>query len=236
MNRRVGEWANRGYIEASKSPIRRFALSPVRSKKGPLITVGLTGGYGTGKGTVAGMFARRGALVIDADKIAHEAIGPRRAAWREVVRAFGRAVLAPDGSIDRRALAGIVFADARLLARLNAIVHPRVAREIRRRLLRAAREGRRGVAVVNVPLLFETGMEKGFDTTVAVTCPRGEQVRRCRERDGLSRKEVERRIRMQWAMGEKIRRARHVIDNGGTRANTEKQVRELWAPLTGGDA
>ena len=207
-----------------------------RDQRPPLLTVALTGGYCTGKGTVARILGRLGAFVIDADGIAHEAIAPRRPAWREVVREFGRGVCAADGSIDRRRLAGVVFRDTRLLKRLNAIVHPRVGREIGRRLTRARREGRHRVAVVEVPLLFESGMDRRFDTTVVVTCPRGEQIRRCAARDGLSRKEVVRRIRAQWPMGEKLRRARHVIDNGGTRAYTERQVRRLWNSLTGGNA
>lgn len=201
-----------------------------------VITIGLTGGYGSGKGTVARVFAGLGALVIDADELAHEAIAPRRPAWRELVRRFGRGILAPDGSIDRGRLAGIVFRDRDLVADLNAIVHPRVRREMRRRIRAARRGGGRGVVVANVPLLFEAGMENDFDTTVVVACPREEQIRRCRRRDGLARKEVERRIGMQWGMGEKIRRARHVIDNGGTRAYTERQVRRLWREVTGGNA
>lgn len=225
-------------------PFRPLAPSPVRAaweacdgpgNRGvPLITIGLTGGYGTGKGTVAAMFGRLGALVLDADELAHEAILPRRPAWREAVRAFGPAILAADGTVDRRALAAIVFRDRGALARLNSIVHPRVRREIRRRLRLAVRGGRHAAAVVNVPLLFEAGWGGDFDATITVTCPRGEQVRRCRERDGLSRKEVERRIRMQWPTGEKIRRSRHRIDNGGARDHTRRQVMKLWRTLTGG--
>jgi len=211
----------------------------VKGAKGgraPLVTIGLTGGYGTGKGTVAGILGRLGALVIDADEIAHEAIAPRRPAWREIVRLFGGGICAPDGSIDRRRLAAVVFRDGRLLRRLNAIVHPRVGREIRRRLARARREGVRRVAVANVPLLFESGMDRWFDTTVVVVCPRAEQVRRCAARDRLSGREVVRRIRSQWPIREKLRRARHIVDNGGTRAYTERQVRRLWDSLTGGNA
>ena len=85
-------------------------------------------------------------------------------------------------------------------------------------------------------LLFESGMERWFDATVAVACPRAEQVRRCAARDRLSRREVVRRIRTQWPMREKLWRARHIVDNGGTRAYTERQVRMLWDSLTGGNA
>ncbi len=199
-----------------------------------MIKIGLTGGMGTGKAAVAKMCARRGALVIDADELAHEAVRPCRRAWRSVVKAFGRGVLRADGSIDRRELAAIVFGDRRKLDRLNAIVHPSVMWEMRRRLARAAREGKHDVAVANVPLLYEAGMEGEFDKTIVVTCPREKQIERCRERDGLSRREVERRIRTQLPITDKIKRSDYVIDNGGTLENTERQVKETWKMLTGG--
>jgi len=201
-----------------------------------LIRIGLTGGMGTGKATVAKMFARRGALVVDADELAREAVRPGRRAWKRIVEVFGRSVLRDDRSIDRRALAGIVFGDPRKVARLNAIVHPPVIREMRLQLARAAREGKYAVAVANVPLLFEAGMGGEFDRTVVVMCPREEQVARCGERDGLSRREIERRVRMQMPIAEKIRRSDYVINNGGTLKNTERQVRDMWRILTGGSA
>jgi dephospho-CoA kinase len=199
-----------------------------------VLKIGWTGGLGTVKATVAKMFARRGALVVDADELAREAVRPGRPAWKRIVKAFGRSVLKDDRSVNRRALAGIVFGDPRKVARLNAMVHPPVMREMRRRLASTAREGKRDVAVANVPLLFEAGMEDEFDRTVVVTCPRKEQVSRCRERDGLSRREIERRLRMQMPIAEKIRRSDYVIDNGGTLKDTAKQVKNIWEILTGG--
>lgn len=201
-----------------------------------MITIGLTGGMGTGKATVARMCARRGAFVIDADELAREAVRPGRRAWRSVVKSFGRGVLKDDGSIDRLKLAAIVFCDRRKLDRLNAIVHPSVRWEMRRRLARAGREGKHDVAVANVPLLFEAGLEEEFDKTIVVTCPRKKQIERCRERDGLSRREIERRIGMQLPITNKIRRSDYVIDNGGTLENTKRQVKETWRMLTGGRA
>jgi dephospho-CoA kinase len=190
---------------------------------------------GTGKATVAKMCARRGAFIIDADELARDAVRPGRRAWRSVVKAFGRGVLKADGSIDRRKLSAIVFGDRRKLDRLNAIVHPSVAWEMRRRFARAARGGKR-VAVANVPLLFEAGLEREFDKTIVVTCPRREQIERCSERDGLSRREIERRIRMQLPIADKIRRSDYLIDNGGTLKDTKRQVGEMWKILTGGRA
>ncbi|MEJ2744135.1 MAG: dephospho-CoA kinase [bacterium] len=199
-----------------------------------MIRIGLTGGMGMGKATVARMCARRGAFVVDADDLARSAVRPGRRAWRSVVKAFGKGVLKADGSIDRSALAEIVFGDRRKLDRLNAIVHPSVVWEMRRRFARAAREGKHAVAVANVPLLFEAGLEGEFDKTIVVTCPRKEQIKRCSERDGLSRREIERRIKMQLPIADKIRRSDCVIDNGGTLKNTERQVKETWKILTGG--
>ncbi len=201
-----------------------------------MLRIGITGGMGTGKETVAGMFADRGALVIDADRIARDAVRPRRAAWRGIVRAFGRKILLPDGRIDRRALGDIVFRDRRKRRLLNAIVHPPVVREMRRRMARAARSGRHPVLVANVPLLFEAGLEGDFDRIVVVSCPRMEQVRRCRARDGLSRAEVERRMRAQLPLAEKRRRADYVVDNGGTLENTERQVQKVWEEVASGRA
>ncbi len=201
-----------------------------------MLRIGLTGGMGTGKATVAKMCARRGALVVDADELAREAVRPGRRAWRLIVKAFGKGILKTDRSIDRRALAAVVFSDPRKLKRLNAIVHPPVKREMRARLARAAREGKYALAVANVPLLFEAGLEGGFDKTIVVACPREEQVARCVERDGLSRREISRRIRMQMPLAEKIRRSDYLIDNGGTLDNTERQVGNVWKILTGGRA
>ncbi|MCX6356442.1 MAG: dephospho-CoA kinase [Candidatus Aureabacteria bacterium] len=199
-----------------------------------MLKIGLTGGIATGKAAVADCCARLGALVIDADDLAHEALAPGGEAWRKAVDAFGRGILTPEGAIDRRALARLVFADTGKREQLNMIVHPPVIAGITRRLSFAEAEGKHPAAVVNVPLLFEAGMAEMFDAVVVVTCPREEQVRRCAARDGLSVEEVEARIGAQMPLDEKERRADYVIDNGGTREETETQVEGLWKTLTGG--
>jgi len=230
--RREGESARRRLCGFAHSPVLRLAGS---LKEGNLLKVAITGGMGTGKATVADICGRLGALVIDADEIAHEVIAPGTEGWKRVVEFFGRELLRSDGTVDRKALAHRVFGDPAGLAQLVSIVHPRVIAEVDRRLAVSGREGNYTVAVVNVPLLYEAGMEKRFDRVVVVTCPPEEQVRRCQRRNGLSREEVERRMKAQMPLEEKVARADCVIDNGGTREETEEQVRDVWKQLTGGN-
>ncbi|HEY7533897.1 MAG TPA: dephospho-CoA kinase, partial [Nitrospiraceae bacterium] len=128
-----------------------------------MILVGLTGGIATGKSTVAKMFKQFGAVVIDADDLAREVVEPGKPAWRAIVKLFGTTVLAPNRTLDRHALGTIVFHNRGKLRQLERIIHPRVAR-LQRRLTRAAAENNsKAVVIYDVPLLFETGIEKRFD-------------------------------------------------------------------------
>ena len=196
-----------------------------------MIKLGLTGGMGTGKATVAMFFASLGALVVDADEIAREVVRPGCRAWKNLVEVFGKEILKADGSINRVALAGVVFREPEKLKRLNAIMHPPVIDEMRRRFRSAEEGGRYAVVVADVPLLFEAGLEAEFDKTVVVTCPREEQIRRCCARDGLSRDDVESRLRAQMPLEEKVSRSDYVISNRGLLEDTEKQVKNLWVKL-----
>jgi dephospho-CoA kinase len=196
-----------------------------------MLKVGLTGGMGSGKATVAGIFARHGAYVVDADAIAHELIRPGRDAYKEIVKEFGEDILLPGGDIHRRTLAKAVFGDHKKLKRLNAIIHPRVIGEIRRLFEYAARNKECKVAVANVPLLFEAGMEREFNRLVVVTCSREEQVRRTCTRDGLTPVEVENRLDVQMPLVEKEKRADYVIYNDGSLKETEKQAARVWEKL-----
>lgn len=177
-----------------------------------MILVGLTGGVATGKSTVARMFARCGAVVIDADHLAREAVKPGKPAWREIVRTFGRGILNPDRTINRRALGAIVFHDKKKLRRLERIIHPRVAREQTRLTKRAARQDPDAVVIYDVPLLFEAGIDKRMDKTIVVTADRETQIARLKKRNGLTRAEALRRIKSQWPLSRKIRRADIVIE------------------------
>lgn len=196
-----------------------------------MILVGLTGGVATGKSTVAGMFARCGAVVIDADQLARDAVKPGKPAWREIVRTFGRGVLHPDRTIDRHALGAIVFHDKKKLRRLERIIHPRVAREQTRLTTRAARQDPDAVVIYDVPLLFEAGVDTRVDKTVVVTADRETQIARLQKRNGLTRAEALRRIRSQWPLRSKLRRADYVLDGTIPRRRLAKDVSRIFAEL-----
>lgn len=194
-------------------------------------TIGLTGGMGTGKGTVAAIFMRLGAYVLDADEISREVVYPGSNAWKELKDAFGESILLPDDTVNRRALAEQVFRDEEKRYLLNRIVHPPVREEIMNRIQEADRSGNHPVAVANVPLLFEAGMQDLFDAIIVVTCTAEQQVARCMKRDALSEEEVRRRIACQLPLEEKARRADYVIANDGTLDGTEQQVLRIWEEL-----
>ena len=177
-----------------------------------MILVGLTGGVATGKSTVAAMFGRCGAVVIDADQLARQVVEPGKPAWRDIVRTFGPRILLPDRTLDRQALANIVFKSPRRLRRLECIVHPRVAR-LQSRLTRTIAERRPDAVVIyEVPLLFEAGVDKRVDEIIVVTADRRTQIERLARRTGLSRAEILRRIRSQMPLAQKRRRADVVLD------------------------
>src|SRR5689334_10951163 len=140
-----------------------------------MILVGLTGGIATGKTTVAQMFKRCGAVVIDADQLARHVVRPGKPAWREIVAAFGKSILTPRGSINRQALGAIVFQDRRKLKKLERIIHPRVAREQQRLTRRIKARVPNAVVVYEVPLLFESGAHTRVDKIIVVTADRETQ-------------------------------------------------------------
>ncbi len=195
-----------------------------------MIIVGVTGGLGTGKSTVAELLGRQGALVMDADHMAHEVMAPRRAAWRKIRAAFGARVLQADGAVDRAALARRVFRSPRARRALERIVHPAVFREIRRRLRQARLAGRVRVAVVELPLLVEAGAERLVDIVVVVTAPDRIRRRRLQQR-GMPREEIARRTAAQLALSAKVALADYVVDNSDGMAQTRRQVRQLWTRL-----
>ncbi|MEW6542247.1 MAG: dephospho-CoA kinase [Nitrospirota bacterium] len=177
-----------------------------------MILVGLTGSLATGKSTVARLFRDCGAHVIDADDLARQVVQPGRPAWKDIVKTFGRQVLRPDRTLDRSALARLVFGDRAKLARLNAIVHPRVAREQARLTREIAGKDRHAVIVYDVPLLFEAGAHRRMDKTVVVTADRATQLARLTKRNGFTRAEALRRLRAQMPLAKKIRLADYVLD------------------------
>jgi len=177
-----------------------------------MILVGLTGGVATGKTTVANLFKRCGAVVIDADQLAREVVRPGKPAWREIVRTFGRNILHSDRTINRHTLGAIVFHDKKKLRRLERIIHPRVAREQARLTKQAARKDPKAVVIYDVPLLFEAGIDKRVDKILVVLADRKTQINRLKKRNGLSPAEALRRIKSQMSLTEKIKRADYAID------------------------
>jgi dephospho-CoA kinase len=196
-----------------------------------MIVVGLTGGIATGKSTVAQMFKRCGAVVIDADQLARDVVRPGKPAWRDILKVFGKDVLSPNRSINRSALAAIVFRNRRKLRRLERIVHPRVAREQLRLMRRITARSPNAVVVYEVPLLFESGAHKRVDKIVVVTADRETQIARLKRRNGLTRAEALRRIENQMPLAGKVRQADVVLNGTDDKAVVRKEVRQVLKNL-----
>ena len=194
-----------------------------------MLRAALTGGIATGKSFCLSRFAAVGAAVIDADDLAHQAVDRESDGLKEVVRRFGRGVLLPDGALDRKGLGRIVFSDASARADLEAIVHPRVYRQIDQWFADLPSGTR--VALADIPLLFETGHEHDFERVVVCACEPEEQFRRLTSRDRLTAEEARARLAAQWPIGEKVKRADYVIETDGTFAETDAQVRGVYEAL-----
>ena len=182
--------------------------------------IGLTGNIACGKSTVGKLLVARGAEYVDADRLVHALMEPGTPENDRIVERFGPAVRTPDGRIDRPALGGIVFADPAALKDLEAILHPGVRAEIRRRLAASTAP----FYVVDAIKLIEGGLAREMDAVWVVTCPRAEQVRRLMTERGMTAEQAETRIAAQGAQEEKVRHATVMIDNGGTLEETERQV------------
>lgn len=193
-----------------------------------MIVVGLTGGVATGKSTVARMFKTCGAHVIDADLLARQVVEPGKPAWRDIVAAFGKAVLRPDRTLDRAALARIVFQHPAKLRRLGRIIHPRVAREQARLARAIGKRDPRAVVIYDAPVLIEAKAHRRMDKLVVVTADRETQIARLRRRNGLSRAEALRRIRAQMPLTRKARLADDILDGTKPRAALRQDVRRLY--------
>lgn len=195
-----------------------------------MLRVGLTGGIASGKSTVAEILREQGCEIIEADLLAHEYLKPENPVSQEVIREFGPQILDASGAIGRAKLGEIVFGDPKKLARLNAITHPRVLREISHRLDELARPGGPAVAVVVAALHIEAGYHKNFDRLVVACCRSEQQLERLLQR-GLSREQAEKRIASQMPIEEKRRLADDVIDCSGTLEETRRQTIALAAKL-----
>jgi dephospho-CoA kinase len=192
--------------------------------------VGLTGGIASGKSTFAEVLRARGAPVIDADALARAAVAPGTPALAEIARAFGREVLLPDGSLDRKRLGAIAFADASARGRLEAITHPAVRVAMAAETARLATASH-ALAFYDVPLLYEVGLDRDLDSVVVVWVPREVQRARLEARDGLAPAEAEARLAAQLPIDEKAARADFVVENTGALADLGAKADRLLADL-----
>lgn len=196
--------------------------------------IGLTGGIASGKSTVAQFLKELGAVTIDADKVGHEAFKPDSETWREVVNAFGKEILTPDGEIDRKKLGSIVFSDSQALARLNQIVHPRINALVKARIGDYRRQGVK-VVVLEAPLLFEVAppsLSDEVDEVWVTVAPESVVLRRLKDKSGLSEAQSQARIRSQLPSEERLKHADVVIETDGGLDKLKAKVAKLWRRLS----
>jgi dephospho-CoA kinase len=196
-----------------------------------MLNVGLTGGIACGKSTVADMFVRHGAHLIDFDRLAHATQEPGQPAWAGVVNYFGQDILQPDQKIDRNKLAAIVFNDPEKIKVLNNIVHPRVFDLWQTQLDKIEMIEERAIILSDIPLLFEEKMQSLFDLTILVILSPQEQICRLMVRNSITLDAARLRLLSQMPIGDKIKLADIVIDNQGAIDQTEKKVEEVWQNL-----
>ncbi len=190
----------------------------------------MTGNIGSGKSAVAGMLREAGIPVLDADRMSREVTAPGGRAYEAVVQAFGRGILRQDGTIDRKRLGEIVFADPRLRERLEAITHPAIFEAMKEAIAGLERAGHR-TAVVEATLIHESGRKGLFEAVISVACDRETAISRLAARDGMSRGQAEARLRAQMDAARKADASDYVIDNSGTLDETRSQVERLAQTL-----
>jgi len=195
---------------------------------------GLTGNIGAGKSTVAAMLREAGIPVLDADRISREVTAPGGRAYDAVVEVFGRGIVRDDGSIDRKRLGEMVFADASLRARLEAITHPAILESMKEALAGIEREGHRA-AVVEAALIHESGRKGLFEAVISVACDRETAISRLSARDGMTREQAEARLRAQMDADRKAGASDYVIDNSASTEETSRQVNRIARVLLGNE-
>jgi len=196
-----------------------------------MLIVGLTGGIGSGKSTVARMLKDEGAYVIDFDYLARLVVEPDKPAWRDIIDYFGPEILSSDRSLNRSALAKIIFSDDKSRKVLEGFTHPRIFEE-RDALVKAIkRKDPNAVVIIDFPLLFELDLSKKFDKVILASVSRDVQLERVIKRDGLPREEVERRLNAQIPIEEKKFLSDYIIDTNGSLNDTSDQVRKVTREL-----
>ena len=196
-----------------------------------MLTVGLTGGIGSGKSEVSRRLADLGAVVIDADRVARDVVEPGTPGLDAVVAEFGSDVVRPDGTLDREGLGRIVFGDPGRLARLNAIVHPLVGERIAAMMAEVERDHPDGIVVYDVPLLVENDLAARYDVVVVVATQPQTQLRRLVEQRGMTEQDARSRIDAQAPLEAKLAVADLVVSNDGTLEDLDRLVKQVWADL-----
>ena len=193
-----------------------------------MLVIGLTGGIGAGKSEAARYMTSLGAALIDADQVGHEAYRPHAEAWRRVVDAFGPDILSPDNEIDRPKLGAIVFSDPAQLARLNAIMHPLMAKMVQQKITDLQAEGAT-VIVVEAALLYEAGWDSLVHETWVADAPETAVINRLSQRSGMTEAEARKRLASQMPRPERLNRADAIIDNSKDLAAMQQAIDGLWA-------
>lgn len=194
--------------------------------------IGLTGGVATGKSSVALFFSERGVPVIDADQLARDAVLPGSPALEQIISIFGRKVLTPDGTLDRKRLGALIFPDPEKRRRLECILHPEIRKLAEERIAQAAQAGHQRI-IYMAPLLIEAGATDRVDSVWVVTVRPEVQLERLMRRDGIDREQAQQIIDSQMPLSEKVRHGNVVIDNSGTEAETRMALETIWAKETG---
>lgn len=186
--------------------------------------IGLTGGIASGKSTVSSVFREMGAIILDADQIARQVVLPQQPAWEDIVVLFGPQVLNQDQSLNREKLAEIVFNNHNCLNELNRITHPRIMQYYKDTLRKISMEKPEAIVILEVPLLYETNMDKLCQQVIVVWVDRETQIKRLMEREKLSYEDAIKRVDSQMPLDEKARRADFVIDNRGSMVETKEKA------------
>jgi len=196
-----------------------------------MLIVGLTGGVASGKSVISQILKEEGAYLIDADQIARELVQPRRPTWTALIKAFGKGIVQKDGSIDRKKLAVKVFSDPGQRELLNRILHPRIKKEMDRRLKAIGQKDPKAMVVIDAPLLIETGDHREMDKVIVVTSTEAQQMERLKERAGIDQEEARRIIASQVPTEEKLKVADFVIGNEGSLEDVERKAKEVFQAL-----
>jgi dephospho-CoA kinase len=192
--------------------------------------IGLTGGIGSGKSTVSRLLAELGAIILDADKVGHEAFKPDTEAWREVVAAFGRQIVTPSGEIDRKKLGEIVFGHPESLSRLNQIMHPRMYDMVKTQIEDYRRQGV-DVVVLEAAILIEANWTSLVDEVWVTVAPEAMVLERLKQQRGLEEEQTLARIHNQLSSEERVKHANVIINNDGDLDEVKAKVKELWERL-----